>query len=302
MSETSLSSRRQALTTMALGVAGLGSTPFTQERQDPPAVDWKLLEKLATEAESRVPVTLRPRVVDGRTRKLTVAPSANIAFPGGTVTVLVGRRESDRFRELTAAVQDDAPKAISIVADAKARIAARTPITTAQAVDQLKAENFLELRYGAKTLASYVFVPPSEELAILTMPYTGGTLTDSDFQVVEWCGSDGSRPRRPNSPSPTPMLDAIVVKAAPELSLIELEALRLVPRNQRELNIGPTAVCFAITGVTIAATVIAACSFCARDIGAQLTNFRPDELKDLGAASASRLLSLRREHLGKGLR
>lgn len=105
---------------------------------------------------------------------------------------------------------------------------------------------------GRFTLASSLFVPEDLDLVIVPMPYNGGSLQDVPFTLVERHAADTN----------TEHYDAILIRRAPRLTEAETEALRLMPPDSLDLNVGRAAMCYAVTAVTVVAVVMFATTAC----------------------------------------
>ncbi len=150
----------------------------------------------------------------------------------------------------------------------------------------VKSDVFGELSYNSKILASNIFIPDDMEVAIVPFPYNGGNINEKEFQLAEFYKDKKTE------------LDAIIIKSTPKLSKHEKEALKLIPSDMTDINIGKAALCYAITAVGVVWTVLAATSFCPgmqNDFNVSLSEKMIDKLGPI--ASAKELLRLRREYI-----
>jgi hypothetical protein len=84
-----------------------------------------------------------------------------------------------------------------------------------------------DVRYGGKTLANALWVPPDLDAAVVVFPYSGGRLAADGFSLIEHvvAGADAG-------------LDAILLVHAPELTAAERSILRRVSEEESEQVVG----------------------------------------------------------------
>jgi hypothetical protein len=136
-----------------------------------------------------------------------------------------------------------------------------------------------------------LYVPDDLDVCVVPMAYNGGSLALDEFTLVEHF-----------LPGTDTQLEAVALRHSPPLSPAERAALAAVPDDQCEMNVTSPMMCYAITGVTIVATVIAVTSFCY-----QITkppedepSISDEEVATLGpSATARKLLAIRRQILEK---
>jgi hypothetical protein len=169
---------------------------------------------------------------------------------------------------------------------------------------------FADVYYGGAPLNRGLFLPKGVELAVTILPYNGGRLTSDGFSLVEFY-KEGSNEG----------LEGLVVRSDPPLTAAERAALRQVPAGERGRNVGPALPSCRTTwwavGVVAATLATAAALQVAAAAGVTWTgaiaitggmlrsgrepeHLDPQEIAQLGpAASARRLLALRRDAIGR---
>jgi hypothetical protein len=207
----------------------------------------------------------------------------------GTVTLFVARRNADVLSEIRKVVTTSSDSDRLLTARFMSQFERRTFVTLEAAATTLAAQSvFASVRYHGRTLAQSLFVPHDLDVCVVPMPYNGGHLSLDEFQLVEH-----------HIPGNADRLEAIAVRHAPPLTRAEQAALKAVPADQDEWNVSSPMMCYALTGVTIVATVIAATSFCYH-----IETEEPipeDEIRSIGpAATARKLLATRRRILEEG--
>jgi hypothetical protein len=209
---------------------------------------------------------------------------AQLAAPG-TITVFLSRRGNPILGEIREAIsgKDGSDEHLAV------RIAElfkeRTPIPLAEAVKVLQEQPvFGEIRYGTAVLASNLFVPNDLDVGVVVFPYNGGRLISKGFTFVEHYleKEDVS-------------IDVLVMRYAPPLSRAEAAALRQVPANQRELNVGSLGVA-ANTVEIVLMVILYMLLMRPSDLVEQ--HISENVIKEIGpAATARELLQVRRNML-----
>lgn len=221
----------------------------------------------------------------------------------GTMTLLVARAGSRVLAELRAAIKEGEAgleKFRKRLAE-QYRNAHGAP-REAVVKTMVNAPVLADVRYGGNTVSSGIFVPQNIDCAVAVFPYNGGPLSAEGFELVEY-PKEGSTER----------LEGIVVETSPKLSAAEQAALQLVPASQLGRNVGASLDCdttwwavglvgaglatAATVGALAAAGVIGTAAVILFQMGRE-AHLSETQIEKLGpAASARKLLALRREAL-----
>jgi hypothetical protein len=263
-----------------------GDTALERILEDHP--DLQLLRVVADEVEHRLTREQRLPVYryrDSRADRTLLAPpgSAVLFVARAGSDTLLGLRRTLAERDLDAI--NDAGRPIY------ENLVDRQPVALAEAVDAFVSQGIsVDLSYKGTPLVSNAFLPDDLDVAAFPMPFTGGPIDDDAFTIAARY--------RENVPG---WLDAVLVVNEPDLSDLERAALDLVPADDSAVQIGKSAMCYAITAVTVFIVVAGATYACpgSRDV------FHLDDevVKQLRPEMTAReLLSLRRqalEHRGR---
>lgn len=246
--------------------------------------DLKIFAPLVIEAESR-PVRLsKPPILP---YQAPARASAVLAEPG-TVTVYVFRKDSEFKAKLLRSLLGGNAATNQLVADLNSQYKKRKQVSLQAAVQHLIEQPvFAELRYGARTLASSLFVPDGLDACVFALPYNGGGFSPDGFTLVEHVRSDGDKIQ----------LEAVVVSNPTELTRAEKAALQLVSEDQLELNVGHNVeiMCYALCATALVVLVINATGLCGRSSRNTIKSMSDAEIRRLGPdLTARRLLELRR--------
>lgn len=259
-------------------------SPSTIDRAFP---DLALLREAADEAERRNVSAKKLDMIDCKEPRA----QAGEVLPPGTVTLVLARRGSEIFKKALVSLR----RTGNFDAETNKRIRAsyerRKVMALAEAVDLLRGQpTIAEVTGGRFTLASSLFVPEDLDLVLAPMPYNGGRLDDVPFTLIQ----------RHAPGVDLQDYDAILVRRPPVLTAAERAALDLIPRNAFDLNLGRSAMCYAITAVAIVAVVIFATAACPHhQINLHLDD---DDIKQLGPEMTARtLVNLRRQALDRRL-
>jgi hypothetical protein len=212
--------------------------------------------------------------------------SEDLLVPPGSITLFLARQGSNLLGEIRQAVTSDRSRDVELARRLRDIYRRRKMVSLERAVEMLRAEDvFAEIQHGRFVLASSLFVPQDLEVAMVPLPYNGGPISRSGFHLLERIkeSSDAA-------------LDGFLVRHSPALTRAELAALKLVPREVLDFNVGKAAMCYAITGVALVAVVIFATSACP----GKIPDFHLDDdiIRRLGPeATARQLLGLRRKAL-----
>jgi hypothetical protein len=210
----------------------------------------------------------------------------------GTVTLYLAKRGApvlSEVRRLAAAGGNDRLLSARLMSQFEKRAVVSMERAAALLVEQ---PVFASVRYEGRTLAQSLYVPNDLDVCVVPMAYNGGDLSLDGFSLVEHF-----------LPSADTQLEAVALRHAPPLSAAERAALAAVPDDQVEWNVTSPMMCYAITGVTIVATVIAVTSFCyqIQKQDEDEPSISDEEIAEIGpAATARKLLAIRRRILEKG--
>jgi hypothetical protein len=255
--------------------------PLDALLQDHP--DLQALRRVADEAERREARTQRVAVhrLDG------IEDGMRPLAPPGSAVLFVGRPGSGVMSALRQALDHRDPGLMHEVAErVYGTLVERQPVGLDEAVEQYVRQGVsLDLSYRCTQLVRNVFLPDDLEIAAFPMPYTGGPVDDGSFALTSRVG-----------PGADDWLDAVVVIHEPGLTDIERAALDLIPLEQSGINIGTSAMCYAITAVTVF-VVVAGATYACPGIP-DVLHLDDETVRRLGPERTSReLLGLRRAAL-----
>lgn len=242
-----------------------------------------------------------------RRRKLTAleyrpGPAGKDEWPlalPGTVTLILARANAPVLAEIEDAVRSPATGADVGIAkrllEGIARKSGPGWAWTSKAASMLAEPVWADVRYGGKTLANALWVPPDLEAAVVVFPYTGGRLAPDAFTLVEHlaAGSDAE-------------LDAILLVHSPELTAAERGILRRMPEDESEQVVGEALhgdcwECVADYAVyVVVAVVVLTFLLVCLDPPDSDTVINPADFKP--GASVGELLALRRRMLSRAMK
>jgi hypothetical protein len=216
-------------------------------------------------------------------------PDGPVLAPPGSVMVFVGYKGAKRIAQIRDVVTSGSGTDSQLAEELMAPHRERDLLSPFKAWRLLEiAPVFAEIRYGGRTLAKNVFVPPDLDLVWVASPYNGGALSPGELTLVEHLKQEGS---------PT-ALEGLALRFPPSLTAAEQAAIQNVPADQLELNLAPQGAC--CDNVTDVLQVIIAVTF-----AIMCNNPFPDwhifeeELNMLSpTVTAIRLMDIRREALG----
>jgi hypothetical protein len=144
-----------------------------------------------------------------------------------------------------------------------------------------------DLRYGTKTVALNLFLPPDDGVGVLPIEYNGGPLSKDAFRLItltKWDHED--------------YLEGFIVRHNPALTAGELAALEKLVGDPSELHLGDfmwaaesfcVGVAFAATAALAFMTYTAACPVL------EAMHIPDSRIKEIGPqATAKELLAIRR--------
>jgi len=220
----------------------------------------------------------------------------------GTMTVFVARKGSPALADLRQAIREG-NEATSRMREKLINQYTRIPKSAKGLPEQImSAPVFADIRYGGMTVNSGVFVPKGVDMAVIILPYNGGRLASEGFTLVEH-HKEGTEQQ----------LEAVVMRADPELTDAERAALNMVPKEQLVRNVGValrcdttwwavglvaaglvTAAAVGVAGTAgLIATIALTACLLARDV-----HVSEAQIEKLGpAASARKFIQLRRDVL-----
>lgn len=205
---------------------------------------FSALQTIEADKAHRLPRRGRPKVIDYEPR------SEGASFvPPGSVTLFMAPSGSPFLEEVAAAFsKGDGGSITALQKKISDDGVGRKTVSFARSVRELTdARTYADLRYGSKTLAENLGLPNRIGFGIMSFPYNGGELDPREFELVEYV-KNGIEEK----------LDAILVRRPPRLSRIEHEAIKAVPRDLLEVNIGNGGeAAVTVTTITIVAFVVA---------------------------------------------
>ncbi|RYG24114.1 hypothetical protein EON82_11825, partial [bacterium] len=170
----------------------------------------------------------------------------------GALTVFLARKGSWVLDEVRRAAVDATGYDSELFQKLAKYFDGRQSVPLGEAVDMvLRQPTFSSVRYQNKVLASSLFLPEDIPVVALALPYNGGEFDPAAFVLVEHLreGSDVE-------------FEGLILRHSPELTEAEREALRLVPPDQDENNVGGIGMCFAACAIAVAALVCLATTLC----------------------------------------
>ena len=224
--------------------------------------------------------------------KLKVVKAPAQSGLSGTMVVVLARAGSDVLPELRAALKEGGARLTKFHNRLLEQYRSAQRTSREDAVKAMvQAPVLADVRYGGNTLNSGIHVPQNIDCAVAIFPYNGGKLAAEGFELVQYPKA-GAKDR----------LEGIVVETAPELSAVELAALRLVPASQLGRNVGVSVDCettyWALAFLGAGLLGIGLLGTPGSVVLGQETHLTETQIKRLGpAASARELLALRREAL-----
>jgi hypothetical protein len=253
----------------------------------------ELLTEVSREKAAR---QVRFRKVPVRDYKPTsVLPTKQIAL-SGTVTLIVGRKESKLFQDLTAEMlKPGSGDDCRLAAQLNRSFTDRKPMAFEDLVSCVRRQPVIaDLHYGGATLVENILLPEGAEVAVIPLPYNGGRLADDGFSVAEYYGD-------PDDPE----FDLLLVRNEPPLTAAEKAALAAVPADMLAVNVGRgpgevacSVVIFTVTVVAEVAIVAATFTVVKMLDDHSMDHINPGAINDLGPVGAARaLVNLRREIL-----
>jgi hypothetical protein len=208
----------------------------------------------------------------------------------GSIVLLLARRGSKAFAAATESLRKNGRLDRAALTTLERGYKGRRAMPFPEAAALMRAQpTIADLTGGRFPLASNLFVPEDMELALVSMPYNGGSLAGVAFTLHEKTvpGVEGG-------------LDAVLVRRVPRLSPAEIGALKLVPKTAFDTNIGAADACFAGTAVIVFAAVAYGVMIATSLCGRGLPDFHLDDIaiKELGPEMTARtLVRMRRQML-----
>jgi hypothetical protein len=212
--------------------------------------------------------------------------------PAGSITLFFARRgEADLVDRIRGAAKsgDDASRLAEEIASL---YRGRQRVSYNRAWRLLRRQPFFaDVRCGAKTIATNLFLPEDLPLGVISFPHNGGRLPADSLTLVEHLRDDIDE-----FGAGAQSYDAVALRYPGPLTDAERAALEQVPEDQVELNISAYADCCPdLTGMVILVAmtlVLAQQEEPVASLSAErLSRLSPD-------ATARELMELRREALG----
>lgn len=189
------------------------------------------------------------RIVTSRQVRLIYAIDSdelNDIFKPGTATLMLVRAGSEILSQ-TEHCASNPEKAAPLAALIREQYAGRSRVALKEAIQTFhKQQTICSLAGGRFSLGENLFLPDGMDLAYAVLPYNGGAIDGITFSLTQYHDPDREKIE----------LDAILVFRSSPLSPAESAALALLPSDQLDLNVGPIAECWGLTGVAVALAVI----------------------------------------------
>ena len=207
----------------------------------------------------------------------------------GSVMMFWSRPGSDILRQLEEAYANGEHSALLKVNEIISRQLADEPIPTLDAASDavLASPMHFDLRYGSKILSRTLTLPEGAEVGVMVFPYNGGELNDADFVLDQY-----------HRAGETVEYPTLLVQVPPNLSAVELEAIRAVPADQFGINIGEASCCPAVTALVLVTIALATHAGIWQEIGDQMNKVHLTDAQTarLGPmASAQELVAVRQQ-------
>ncbi|SRR6266568_7821350 len=238
----------------------------------------------AEEAESRPIRHSSVRIIEYRPARV----EGRVLAPAGSVMVYVGKKGSPALARIREAAEKGSGSDVRVAEELMAQYNGRKLLSPYRAWRLLEAAPvFADIRYGGRTIAKNLFVPPGVDAVWIASPYNGGSLLPAELTLVEHL-KEGTKAS----------LEAVALRHEPPLTAAERAALKNVPESQLELNLAPNGACCDnvtdVLQIIIAATFAMLCGDPLPDV-----HIAEDEIKSLSpTAAAIQLMDIRREALG----
>ncbi len=249
--------------------------------------DIEMIHRASAERARRVP--RHRKVAIHHYRPTNVLPDQQLAL-AGTITVFFAHPGSGLLKEIEMAVSKNdgsdrrvARKVLDLFAD-------RKRFSLEEAVSKTtRAPIIAELRYGGKTLVENITLPGDLEVGVIVLPFNGGNLLEDGLQWIEF-----------HHPHVEAGLDVYAVYNQPNLTPAEIAALKLIPEEMAEINVGygPGDVACSVLLLTVAVVVevaIVAATYAITGSDRRYsTEISPDAIAALGpVGTANALLQMR---------
>jgi hypothetical protein len=184
----------------------------------------QILEQLARERESRIAVTTSPPF-------FALAGAASELCPVGSVAIVAALPNTDLFEKIEAALEADDRDALDTVIKSARSTQPQQKgpsVSDAQAAAEATgAEDNVDVRYLGRTLISNVFATKDVDFVRYFLPYAGGPLVATDFQVAHYV-------LRPEAKQ----LRVLIAAHPPQLSKEQEALVRRLPAQSREMAVG----------------------------------------------------------------
>jgi hypothetical protein len=245
--------------------------------------DFSLLCEAADHAESRTVTSHDVTIYDYKADDV----STDDLLQPGTVTLILGRSGSETLGSALSLIKKKGKFDPPTIKRIRASYEKREILDLSDAVGLMRSmPTIADLIGGRFTLSSNIFVPDDLDIVLIPLPYNGGDVSAVKFKLIQRHATD----------VPPQTYESFLVRRAPRLTAAEAAALKLVPRDATDLNIGRAGMCYAITMVAVVAVVMGATYAC--------PGRRPDfhlddeDVKRLGPELTARtLIRLRRQAL-----
>ena len=226
----------------------------------------------------------------------SVMPDRQLAL-SGTITVFIARAGSELIKHVrhtvTAKEKDGGDRRLA--AQVRRIFIDRKPKPIDDIVDCIRGERVIsQLRHGNATLVENILLPDDLEAAVIPLPYNGGRLAANGLTFVEHYLQDDDQE-----------LDVVALRHAPPLTTAEKAALKQVPVEMVEVNVGrgpgdaACSVLLLTVAVAVEVAVVAATFTVVKALDDHsMDHINPAAIADLGPVGTARaLVNLRRDIL-----
>ena len=210
-----------------------------------------------------------------------------LALPG-TIVLYLAEKGSRRLAAIRDAISSRNSADRRLAEEILAQHEGRSRLPTMRAWDIMRRSPVIaSIRYGGRTLANNMIVPPWSDIVWITCPYNGGRLSTDELTLVEHV-LEGSEIE----------YEALAVSREPRLTAAEKAALSAVPEDQLELNLAPNGSCCDDITMGILIMIATAIAQCGKPLFDDF-HIQESELRNMSpTAAAIRLMEIRRDALG----
>jgi len=157
-----------------------------------------------------------------------IESSADLTPPPGTVTVFFSR-ESAVLEQLKTALEQGDERSLQHLRERANSGKQRKIFTDEDAVRLVQsADTVFDVRYGGRTVSGNRALPDGEVLGSVVLSWTGGSIDNSAFSVIEYNNSEVAGQQ----------LYYLAYRRAPKLTELERGMLDQIPTEMSEIHLG----------------------------------------------------------------